>query len=221
MADFFRTRVPLAAEDAEYYRRIADQSDLTAKIPFQSEMNRLRVIAAAKRGAERTNGPVDQEASLRFGMKFADDMGFPGGTPQMGTALENLAYMNSEPDSRNVFYQAALAPELALMNASEALSGEKPLAERAARLGAAIPAAFFPEVGYPVHQAYDRMYESNPVAGLLMDYVFMPDVGSTASGIGRASNRLRYGGGVPTHLMDASGNVIRQLRNSPRLEYAR
>lgn len=217
MADYFRARVPLAEGDAEYFRQIADQAEQTANIPFQSEMNRLRVIAAAKRAAERGQGPVDQDASLRFGMKFADERGFAGGTPQMATGLKNLAWLSEEPDSRNVFVQAALVPEQALMNTAEALSGEKTLADRAARLGMAVPAAFFPELGYPVQQSYDRMYEANPVAGLLMDFVGMPDVGSTAAAMRRATKTLRYGGGVPTHLIDKDGNVIRQLRSSQRV----
>lgn len=215
MPDFFRTRVPLAEDDAAYFRDVANQAEQTANIPFQSEMDRLRVIAAAKRAAERGAGPVDQEASLRFASKFAEDQGFTGGTPQMATGLKNLAWLSEEPESRNVFFQAALVPEQALMNAAEALSGEKTLADRAARLGMAVPAAFFPELGYPVQQSYDRMYESNPVAGLLMDFVGMPDVGSTAAALRGATRAMRYGGGVPTHLIDKNGNVIRQLRNSP------
>jgi hypothetical protein len=215
MADWFRTRAPLPPQDAAYFRKNLDAAEQEASMPFQSEMARLGVIAQAKRAAERTNGPIDQDASLRFAMKFADDHGISGGTPQYSNALKGLAWLQEEPDSRNVFLQASLAPEQMLMHASEALSGDKTLSERGARLATAIPAAFFPEVGYPIQGAYDRMYDANPVAGALMDFVGMPDVGSSASAIRKLSGAVRYGGGVPTHLIDQQGNVIRRLRNSP------
>lgn len=226
MADWFRSRVPLPPEDADYYRRQADAAEQAAALPFQSEMARLSLVADAKRAAERTRGPIDQEASLRFGMKFADEQGLSGGTPQLANALKGLAWLSDEPDSRNVYLQTAYIPEHALMHAAEALSGDKPLAERGARLAAAIPAAFFPELGYPIEKSYDRMYDANPVAATLMDFVGMPDVGSTASAIRKLSGSAMRGSGIPTHLVDQHGNVIRRLRNSQpaqqlRIENAR
>lgn len=218
MSDFFRTRVPLNPADAEYNKGILNRAEANADAVFQQEMDRLGVIAGAKNAAERQmrNQPIDQEATLRYGTKVADALGATGATPQYGNLMKNLAYMAEEPESRNVFLQASLVPEQALMHGIEALSGEKSLGERASRLGMAIPSAFFPELGYPSQPAYDRMYEENPVGGLLMDFVLMPDVGSTAMAAKRGADRLRYGSGAMTELVDQAGDAIRRIRNSPR-----
>lgn len=231
MADFFKSRVPLHPEDAKYWRDLADDSDLNASRLFDSEMARLKLIAAAKNSVESSTGPVDQEQSLRYGMRYADANGVEGATPQAANLQKSIGYMYSEPDSRNVYMQAVLAPEQAFMHAAEALSGDKPLAERGSRLAWAIPSAFFPEVGYPLQPAYDHMYESvGPIGGALIDFALMPgpgealDVGRAAArAVGGASDLARFGRGVPTHLTDQYGNAIRQLRNSPRVkvEYAR
>lgn len=222
MADFFSSRVPVHKEDAAAYRRLADTTEAAARIPFESEMARLRMIASLKRAAESRKGPVDQEKSLQYGIKLADAVGMNGGTPQMETLLENVAWLNSEPDSRNVYMQASLIPEHAAMHAYEALSGDKPLSERAARLGMAIPASLFPEVGYPLQPAYERLYKKSPVAGLAADFLLMPDVSTAASALrraggaaGRVGSAMMYGRGVPTHLIDANGEIIRRLKNSP------
>lgn len=231
MADFFNSRVPLHPEDAKYWRGLADDSDRNVSQLFDAEMARLKLIAAAKNSVESRTGPVDQEQSLRYGMQYADANGVNGSTPQAANLQKSIGYMYSEPDSRNVYMQAALAPEQAFMHAAEALSGDKSLAERGSRLAMAIPGALFPEVGYPIQPAYDRMYESvGPIGGALIDFALMPgpgealDVGRAAARAGGAAVDLaRFGRGVPTHLTDQYGNTIRQLRNSPRVgvEYAR
>lgn len=216
MADWFQSRVPLRPEDAEYFRKAEGQMEDNARLPFQNEMARLGVIAQAKRMYEDQSGPVDQEASLRSAMKVADKIGAAGGTPQMENGLKFLAYMASQPESRNVYMQAALIPEHAIMHATEALSGDKPLSERASRLAMAIPAAVVPEVGYPIQPAYDRMYDRlGPAGGLVADYL-MPGLGEANSAMRGGARALRYGAGIPTHLTDMHGNVIRQLASTPR-----
>lgn len=220
MADWFKSRAPLAKEDADYYRQIADETARAAGVPFQSEMARLGVVAAGKRVAERGGGPIDQERSLRSGMELADKLGATGGTPEMANGLRFLAHMYSEPDSRNVYAQATLAPEQALMHGIEALSGEKPLGERARRLALAIPSAFFPEVGYPIQPAYDRMYKRlGPVAGTAVDMFLMPNwptppTQQMGRAAGAAVDSLRYGRGAPTYLIDEAGDTIRRLKSA-------
>lgn len=217
MAEWFKSRAPLAKDDAEDYRRIADETARAAEMPFNNEMVRLRVVAAGKRMAERGGGPVDQEQSLRSGMKLADDIGATGGTPEMANGLKFLAHMYSEPDSRNVYAQAALAPEHMLMHGIEALSGEKPLGERAQRLALAIPASFFPEIGYPLKPSYDRMYDRlGPVGGAVVDTFIMPNwpTGHVSRAASAAGNAVRYGRGAPTYLIDEAGDTIRRLRGS-------
>lgn len=219
MADWFRTRVPLPKEDAEYNKGILNRAEANADAVFQQEMDRLGAVAWAKKQAERNlrGQPIDQEATYRTGAKFADKLGATGATPEYGNLMKNFAYMAEEPDSRNVFLQASLVPEHVLMHGVEALSGEKSLGERAARLGMAIPSAFFPELGYPIQPAYDHMYDKlGPVGGMLMDFVLMPDVGSTGMAAKRGVDRLRYGSGAVTELVDEAGETIRRLRNSPR-----
>jgi hypothetical protein len=223
MAEWFTTRVPLNPEDAAVNRKIQDNLEANANLPFQSEMARLGAIAQGKRYAERGGGPIDQEQTLRAGMKYADAIGAHGGTPEMENGLRFLASMASQPDSRNVYLQASLIPEHAIMHATEALSGEKSLAERGKRLAMAIPAAVVPGIGYPIGPAYDRMYESlGPVAGTAVDFM-LPDLGNAntamrggakaASGL---MDTMRYGGGIPTSLIDNHGNLIRQLMSTPR-----
>lgn len=219
MSDWFKTRVPLNPEDAEYNRGILNRAEANSNAVFQQEMDRLGAVAWAKKQAERNlrGQPIDQEATYRTGAKFADKLGAQGATPQYGNLMKNLVYMAEEPDSRNVFFQASLVPEQALMHGIEALSGEKSLGERASRLGMAIPAAFVPELGYPIQPAYDHMYDKlGPVGGMLMDFVLMPDVGSTGMAAKRGVDRLRYGSGAMTELVDDAGETIRRLRNSPR-----
>lgn len=219
MADWFRTRVPLNPADAEYNKGILNRAEANADAVFQQEMDRLGAVAWAKKQAERNlrGQPIDQEATYRTGAKFADKLGATGATPEYGNLMKNFVYMAEEPDSQNVFFQASLVPEHVLMHGVEALSGEKSLGERAARLGMAIPSAFFPELGYPIQPAYDRMYEKlGPVGGMLMDFVLMPDVGSTGMAAKRSVDRLRYGSGAVTELVDEAGETIRRLRNSPR-----
>jgi hypothetical protein len=223
MADWFQSRAPLNPEDAEYFRKIEAKAEENAAIPFQNEMARLGVVGQAKRMYERGGGPVDQEASLRSAVKLAGRAGATGGTPEMENGLKFLAYMASQPDSRNVYMQAAMIPEHAILHATEALSGEKSLAERGKRLAMAIPAAVIPELGYPIRPAYDHMYESlGPVGGTVVDHL-MPDLNNGYSamraaqkfGLG-ATGAMRYGGGIPTSLVDSNGQVIRQLMSTPR-----
>jgi hypothetical protein len=219
MADLFRNRVPLNPEDAEHYRKIEAKAEENAALPFQNEMARLGFIGQAKRMYERGGGPVDQEASLRSAMKLADQAGATGGTPEMENGLKFLAYMSSQPDSRNVYMQAALMPEHAIMHATEALSGDKSLAERGKRLAMAIPAAAFPELGYPLQPAYDRMYERlGPIGGLAADYL-MPGPGETLAGMGgmaKAADKGLRQFSIPTSLVDSQGNLIRELMSTPR-----
>jgi hypothetical protein len=152
-------------------------------------------------------------------MKLADQAGATGGTSEMANGLKFLAYMSSQPDSRNVYMQAALLPEQALMHATEALSGEKSLAERGQRLAMAIPAAAFPELGYPLQPAYDRMYERlGPIGGLAVDYL-MPGPGEALAGMGgvaKAADKGLRQFRIPTSLVDRNGQVIRQLMSTPR-----
>ena len=224
MPDWFSSRVPLNAEDAranrERYEDAVQMGLDSESLMRAQDLRRLKLIAEGKRYAERDMrraGPVDQEAAMRFGASVADHYGATGRSA-LPLAVKNLAdlsaYGESQPESRNVFHQAAIIPEQAIMHASEALSGDKSLSDRAARLLMAVPAAAMPDLGYPINQAYDRMYASNPIAALAVDYM-MPGLEVAAAPASRAMSRARYGAGVPTHLIDDAGEVIRRLRNSP------
>jgi hypothetical protein len=83
----------------------------------------------------------------------------------------------------------------------------------------AIPAAAFPELGYPLQPAYDRMYESlGPIGGLAADYL-MPGPGEVLAGMGgvaKAADKGLRQFGIPTSLVDRNGQVIRQLMSTPR-----
>lgn len=219
MSEWFKSRAPLAPEDAARYRKIEDDMEANVSIPFQNEMARLGVIGQVKRQLERGGGPVDQEASLAGGVRYADKIGATGGTPEMQNGLKFLRYMASQPDSRNVYMQAMLMPEQAIMHATEALSGDKSLAERGQRLAMAIPAAAFPELGYPIQPAYDRMYERfGPIGGLAVDYL-MPGPGEALAGMGglaKATDKGLRQFSIPTALVDRQGQVIRQLMSTPR-----
>jgi hypothetical protein len=224
MADWFSTRVPVHPNDARVYKKRHDDA-VDASADIESAMRshdllRLKLIAEGKNSAERAmrrSGPVDQEAAARFGVKVADHYGASGRPAGLMAAkgLSDIAvYSTSKPESRNNWHQTVLIPEQVVMHASEALSGDKTLADRAARLLMAVPAAVYPDLGYPVEQAYDRMYDTNPVGAMLMDFA-MPGMEVAAGPASRAVSRMRYGAGAPTHLIDASGDVIRRLRNSP------
>lgn len=220
MGEYFKSRVPLNPEDAarnrDTYHRLLNQEDL----PFQAEMQRLGVIANAKNQLDAYRGPQDQETNLAAAMKFADKIGATGSTPHMQGLTQNLSYMASEPDSRNVYMQATLIPEQALMHGIEALSGDKPLMERGKRLAMAIPSAFFPEIGYPIQPAYDRMYKSlGPIAGAAVDLLAMPGPVETLSagrGLLNAADAGLRAHRIPTSLVDQNGQVIRQLLSTPR-----
>ncbi len=228
MPDWFTSRVPLNPEDAARYRQDYENAQDSAAGLESSmraqDLRRLALIAQGKRYAERQmrrDGPVDQERSMQFGAKLADEYGATGRSTGM-QALKGLAdfseWAASEPESRNVYHQALIIPEQAIMHASEALSGEKPLYERAKRLAMAVPASVVPSVGYPVQQAYDRMYDTNPVMALAVDFA-MPGLDAVPSV--KVMDRMFYGPGAPTQLVDEAGEAIRRLRNSPRVEYAR
>jgi len=234
-------RVPLHPEDAEYHRNLRDQAarmaeDLESAMRRQ-DTDRLAVIAAAKYDAERAmrrgmylgqqGREVDQDASARYGMSVADAVGASGRSPKL-QALAGLArgqeWLESEPDSRNVFMQAMLVPENVILNTAEALSegpDGKPRdsADMLSRLGWAIPAAVYPELGYPLQPARDRMYEDlGPIAGTAADF-YMPGLEVLPKSRG-AMEALRYGRGAPTELIDSAGAAIRRLRNSPRVQYS-
>jgi hypothetical protein len=230
MPDWFSSRVPLNPEDAERYKRdYEDAQDRAAALESAmraQDLQRLAMIAGGKRYAERDmrrSGPVDQERSMQFGASVADRYGGTGRSPgleYMKGIADLSAFAQSEPESRNVYHQALIIPEQAIMHASEALSGEKPLYERAQRLAMAVPAAVVPSIGYPVQQAYDRMYETNPLMGMAVDYA-MPGLEVIPGA--RAMDRLLHGSGAPTRIVDKAGDAIRRLRNSPPIsvEYAR
>jgi hypothetical protein len=228
MPDWFSSRVPLNPEDAARYREdyedSVDRASELESIMRAQDLQRLAMIAEGKKYAERGMrrlGPVDQERSMQFGARAADEYGATGRSPGM-EVLKGLAdfsaFAQSEPESRNVYHQALIIPEQAIMHASEALSGEKPLYERAQRLAMALPAAVVPSIGYPVQQAYDRMYDTNPVMATAVDYA-LPGLEVIPSA--RGVERLFYGSGAPSHLVDEAGELIRRLRNSPRVEYTR
>jgi len=224
MPDWFSSRVPLNPEDARVNKeRYEDavQAGLDAESLMRAQdLRRLKLIAEGKRYAERDMrraGPVDQDVAMRFGANIADHYGATGRSalPMAVKGLSELsAYGESQPESRNVFHQAMIIPEQAIMHASEALSGDKSLSDRAARLLMAAPAAAMPDLGYPVNPAYERMYASNPIAALAVDYM-MPGLEVAAVPAIRLMDRARYGRGAATHLVDDAGNVIRRLRNSP------
>ncbi len=241
----FRWRVPLHPDDAAYNRKVyedarADVSDIESA-QRSLDLHRLAHVAAGARHAERmmrqgqypglSGREVDQEMAARDGVRFADRSGAAGRSMQLGY-LGGLArageWASSEPESRHIGMQAMLVPEQALMHAMEALSSDgdvpRPTSETASRLAAAVPAAFFPEVGYPIQPAYDRLYrELGPIKGAFVDYAAMPGVDFIGRPALRGVERMRYGTGARTDLIDQAGDVIRRLRNSPqvRVEYAR
>ncbi len=240
----FRWRVPLQKDDAAYNSRVYEDAKATASDleSYQRalDLERLAYVAAQKRQSERmmrrgmygglSGREVDQEAAIRDGVRFADRYGATGrgiGT-QYASGLANAsAWAASEPESRSIFMQAMLAPEHALMHTMEAFSSDgdtpRPTSEVAGRLATAVPASFFPEVGYPIQPAYDRMYrELGPVKGAFVDFVAMPGLDAVGNPLMRGVDRMRYGSGARTDLVDQAGEAIRRLRNSPapRLQYA-
>ena len=207
-------RVPLHTEDA---RRFADKHLEALQLQqntFDQKMERLRAVADAKRAVERRMrpGPVDQERSLRQANEMADGAGVsdPSTLP-----ADFLAYMTSRPETRNALLHSALIPENAILQVSEALSGQKPAGEIASRLARSVPGAFYPPAGYAVEPARDRMYERlGPAAGLAVDYL-MPGpaeaIGGLSSVVRAADKGLRS---IPMRadLVDDAGDVIRRLR---------
>jgi hypothetical protein len=237
-------RVPLHPEDAEHHRKMRDQArymaeDLESAMRRQ-DTDRLAVIAAAKYDAERAmrrgmypgqqGREVDQEAAARYGIRLADRYGVDGRSPRL-QALAGLSnateWAESEPDSRNVFMQAMLIPENAILNTAEALSygpdnQPRDSADMMSRLAWAIPSSVYPDLGYPIQPARDRMYKDlGPVAGTVADFT-MPGL-EVLPQARNALNAVRYGRGVQTELIDGAGEAIRRLRNSPRVrpEYPR
>lgn len=224
MPDWFSSRVPLNSEDARVNKeRYEDavQAGLDAESLMRAQdLRRLKLIAEGKRYAERDMrraGPVDQEVAMRFGANIADHYGATGRSalPMAVKGLSELsAYGESQPESRNVFHQAMIIPEQAIMHASEALSGDKSLSDRAARLLMAAPAAAMPDLGYPVNQAYDRMYATNPIGAIAVD-LMTPGLENAYQPTKKLMGAIRHGDGSPTYLVDQAGEVIRRLRNSP------
>lgn len=234
-------RVPLHSEDAAYHRRMRDEAGYMAE-DLESAMrrqdtDRLAVIAAAKYDAERAmrrgmypgqqGREVDQDAAARYGIRLADRYGVGSRSPRL-QALAGLsnatAWVESEPDSRSVFMQTMLIPESAVLGTAEALShgpDGKPRdsADMMSRLAWAIPSAVYPDLGYPIQPARDRMYKDlGPIAGTAADLLMPgPEVLLPAR---NALNAVRYGRGVQTELIDGAGEVIRRLRNSPRVQHS-
>lgn len=230
-------RVPLHPEDAAYHRGLYDQSRYAAEdiesAMRQQDMARLAVVGQFKKDAERamrlgvfpgqSGREVDQDAAARYGANVADRAGATGRSAYL-QALHGLSkvgeWSESTPESRNVFMQTMLIPEHAIMHTAEALSagpdGEpRSRSEVLSRLAWALPASVYPDLGYPIQPARDRMYEELGPAAIVADNV-MPGLGSFSELKG-AANALRYGRGAPTYLVDPKGNAIRRLINSPRV----
>jgi hypothetical protein len=177
------------------------------------------------RAGEREN---DQERGFQHGTRVANRRGATGRTAGYQAAA-NVArlveWASSEPRTRNAYLHAMLIPENTIYGAMEALATpetwERPREEVLGRLAMALPGAIWPEVGYPIQPARDRMYEElGPIFGTAADFA-MPGLEI----IPKASNAARFGSGAPTFLEDKFGNAIRRLRNSPeaprlRLQYA-
>ena len=236
-------RVPLHPDDARRFADQHLQAMQLQQNAFDQKMQRLGAVAAAKRGfdfgmrsaPERVTfplvsgddttwvqdtlpsrmpnpGPVDQEASLRKANALADSTG----VPDPSTLPADLgAYITSQPDTRNALLHMALIPENAILQAGEALSGQKSAGDVASRLASSVPGAFYPPAGYAVEPARDRMYEElGPIAGLAVDYL-MPGpaeaVGGLSSLVRTADKGLRS---IPMRadLVDDAGDVIRRLR---------
>lgn len=197
MADYFSFRVPLHPEDADYFRREYDTADKNLENAERTrrrlESMRLGEVAAHKRAYELAigRGPVDQEQSLRYGIGRTKDYAGHQNAADLGAGLARLdRWAKSKPESRNVFMQAMLAPEHAIMHTAGAFTDDP--GELPKRLAMAPVAAFFPDMGYPVQKTYDRMYdEIGPVAGAVVDYAVMPGLGETGDAASSIRRLLR------------------------------
>lgn len=187
----FTFRVPVHPEDAAVYRQIHEQNlrkleeakqRQAERQKFYSEPERLGRIAAFKRHADRMqgSGPVDQEANIRWANKMNSGM---EGSPLRSLAeavdvpLQQLnAWSSSEPDTRNVFVQALMAPEHMVMHTAGALRTPGGMSQESlSRLAAAPVASFFPDAGYPLEPEREAMYSRlDPVTGFLVDTALMP-----------------------------------------------
>ena len=199
MADYFSFRVPLHPEDADYFRKQYDTADENLENAERTrrrlESMRLGEVAAHKRAYELAigRGPVDQEQSLRYGIGRTKDYAGYQNAADLGAGLARLdRWAKSKPESRNVFMQAMLAPEQAIMHTAGAFTEGQSDGERLNRLAMAPVAAFFPDMGYPVQKTYDRMYdEVGPVAGAVVDMAVMPGLGEAGDAASSIRRLLR------------------------------
>lgn len=212
-------RVPLHPDDAARFE--ADHQDALAQrgLAFQRQMQRLDEVARIKRQLERGAGPIDQQATLNAAEAALSSAGWK---PE-STALQDFnVWATSQPESRNAILHANAIPENLVFQTLEALSadGGNPRSREdiAARLGSALPGAFYPPAGYAVETGRDRLYESGgPVAGLLTELA-IPDVVSAGVAVaGPAGRMLRSADNAfktasRAELVDEAGNVIRRLR---------
>lgn len=201
-------RIPLHPGDADLFEKnLAAAEDDTALIKA-SELERLSALADWKRHFDRAQspGPVDAQESYRLAAKTV------GPSPSWMRGLSGAReWVNSTPRSRHPLLHGLLIPENAIFGAMEALSGDKPLTERASRLALAIPGAIYPPAGYPIEPARDRMYEDlGPIAGTAVDFM-LPGPGEASAGLHAAGRFLRPPR-IPTALVDEAGDVIRRLR---------
>lgn len=212
-------RVPLHPDDAARFE--ADHQEAIAQrgLAFQRQMERLDAVAKRKRYYDRMPGPIDQQASLD---KAEADLSSMGWRPESTAVQDFGVWATSNPESRNAILHANAIPENFLFQAFEALSadGDKPRSREdiAARLGRALPGAFYPQAGYAVEPGRDRLYETGgPIAGLITELA-IPDVVSTGVGVaGPAGRMLRsadnaFRSASRAELVDEAGNVIRRLQ---------